>query len=224
MDVTTQMIRGDDAIRLLNEHRSRYRSTGLYPFLIGDVEELNQLELAGGLNKQDPAAILRASFQVASEDWIARRRRKMQEYEINEDDWLGEWPGERQDKGSILLHTDILTRKTKPEIYLGFARIEQPWYLPAALKYGAWNDCPPPEVHCAFHRQWNERHGAEITGMSGDVVECIVSKPPANREAATVLAWQQFWYCEDIVVQGVGTISRLAGTLLNSHYWYFWWD
>ena len=126
MDVTTLKIPGGGAIRLLNEHRSRYRSTGLYPFMIGDVDELGRLEESGEFNKQDSAAILRASFEVTPDDWIVQRRKEMQEYDVNPDDWLGEWPGELLDKGSMILHTDILTGKTKPEVYLGFARIEEP--------------------------------------------------------------------------------------------------
>ena len=38
------------------------------------------------------------------------------------------------------------------------------------------------------------------------------------------LAWEQFLFCEDIVSQGVETISNLGATLLNSPYWFFWWD
>ena len=215
-------------VRAHRAHRISSPSTGLYPFLIGDAEELERIEESGGFNKKDPTTIVRASFEVTPEDWIAHRRKEMQEYDIDPDGWVGEWPGEILDKGSMLgsmmLHTDIVTRKTKPEIYLGFARIEQPWHLPAAIKYGDWNECPGPEVHCAFHREWQERYGAEITGMSGDVVECTVSRPPTDREAATILAWQQYWYCADIVEQGVETVSNLAATLLNSPYWYFWWD
>jgi hypothetical protein len=92
------------------------------------------------------------------------------------------------------------------------------------LKYGAWNECPGPEVHCAFHREWQERFGAEITGMSDDVVECAVKNPPIDRKAAVVLAWEQYWYCSDIVDQECESVSKLAATLINSPYWYFWWD
>ena len=38
------------------------------------------------------------------------------------------------------------------------------------------------------------------------------------------LAWEQYLYCQDIVVQGCETIANLAATLLNSPFWYFWWD
>lgn len=42
---------------------------------------------------------------------------------------------------------------------------------------------------------------AEITGMSGDVVECVVKNPPITQKAATVLAWQQYRRRADIVHQ-----------------------
>ncbi len=64
----------------------------------------------------------------------------------------------------------------------------------------------------------------EIAGVSGDVIECIVENPPTDRESATALAWEQYWYCGDIVDQGCGKILNLAATLLNSRNWYFWWD
>jgi len=38
------------------------------------------------------------------------------------------------------------------------------------------------------------------------------------------LAKEQYIFCNDIVDQGVGTVSALAATLLDSNYWYFWWD
>jgi hypothetical protein len=224
VDLDILKIAGVDAIRILDEHRSRYPATGLYPFLIGDADELDQIQEAAEFNEQDPAAIVAASLNVSIADWIAGRKKEAEEYEFNPDESLGEWPGDISDKGSIGLHKDVLSGEIKPEVYLGLAKIESPWRLPAALRYGAWNDCPEPEVHCAFHREWQERFGAEITGMSGDVVECVVASPPTDRETAIALAWEQFWYCTDIVEQGCGSISALAATLLNSPYWYFWWD
>jgi hypothetical protein len=224
MDLTTLKIPGADAIRLLNEHRSRYPATGLYPFLIGDNEELSRIQEAAEFNEQDPVKIIRASLSIKIPDRIARRQQEAEEDDISYDEILGEWPGEISEKGSIGLHKEVLSGRIKPEVYLGLATIEEPWHLPAIIRYGAWNDCPEPEAHCAFHREWQERFGAEITGMSGDIVECTVSKPPTDRKAAIALAWEQFWYCTDIVEQGCESISNLAATLLNSRYWYFWWD
>jgi hypothetical protein len=221
---TTLKIAGSDAVRLLHEHRSNYAATGLYPFLIGDAEELGRIEEAAEFNRQEPAAIIKGSLEVSIAEWIAGRRGEAEEYDFSPEELLDEWPGDVAEKGSIGLHKDVLSGKIKPEVYLGLATIEKPWHLPAVLKYGGWNECPDPEVQCAFHRQWQERYGAEITGMSGDVVECVVRKPPTDRKAAITLAWEQYWYCADIVEQGCGSVSNLAATLLNSPYWYFWWD
>jgi hypothetical protein len=224
MDFTSLTIPGTDAIRLLHEHRSRYPVTGQYPFLIGDAEELERMRETAEFNEQNPATIIQSSFGIYIAEWIAERRKQAEEYEFSPDETLGEWPGEIHEKGSIGLHKDVLSGRIKPQVYLGLAKIEQPWHLPAILKYGAWNDCPEAEVHCAFHREWHERLGAEITGMSGDVVECTVKNPPTDRQSATILAWEQYWYCADIVEQGCGSVSKLAATLINSSYWYFWWD
>lgn len=224
MDFKSVKVVGADALKLLAEHRSRYPSTGDYPFLIGDGEELERIEEASELNQHDPEANIRRSSEINRVQWIAKKRQEAEHYGFSAKDTLGEWPDEITEKGSILLHKDILTGKIKPEIYLGLAPIRKPWHLPAMLRYGGWNDCPFAEVHCAFHHQWFERFGAEITGMSGDVVECTVANPPRDREKATALAWEQYWYCTDIVDQGCESVSNLAATLINSHYWYFWWD
>jgi hypothetical protein len=224
MEFTTLRIPGTNAIHVLNEYRSRYPAAGQYPFLIGDAEELGRIQEAAEFNAQDPATIIRASLDIKIAVWIARRRKEAEEYNFSSDETLGEWPGEILEKGSIGLHKDVLSGTIKPEVYLGLVKIDEPWHLPAMLKYGAWNECPEPEVHCAFHREWQERFGAEITGMSGDVVECAVKNPPTDQRKATILAWEQYWYCADIVEQGCGSVSNLAATLMNSPYWYFWWD
>ena len=87
------------------------------------------------------------------------------------------------------------------------------------------NECPEPELHCGSSIVNGKPSTArEITSLSGDVIECCVAKPPRDRESAIRLAWQHYMYCMDIVEQGCESVSQLAGILLNSPYWYFWWD
>lgn len=92
------------------------------------------------------------------------------------------------------------------------------------LGFGGWNDCPYPQEHVAAFRHWHSQYGAEVIGVSGDVVNARVSRRPATREAALALAQEQFEYCTDIVHQGVGTLDALAATLMAEDWWYFWWD
>jgi hypothetical protein len=224
MRFTTIKIAGSDALAALTTRRAAYPTTGEFPFLIGGAEELERVQEAAELNDQSPEEIIQGSLDVNLTRWLAESRREVEEYGFAEEDVLGRWPGEVVEKGAISLHKDIVTGKVRPEAYLGFARIEHPWQLPAVLKYGGWNECPAPEVHCAFHRKWQAEFGAQITGMSGDVIECAVVNPPRDQQSALALAWEQYWYCSDIVEQGCGSVNSLAATLLDSDYWFFWWD
>lgn len=92
------------------------------------------------------------------------------------------------------------------------------------LGFGGWNDCPFPQEHVAAFRHWHSQYGAEVIGVSGDVVNARAARRPATRAAALALAQEQFEYCSDIVHQGVGTLDALAATLMADDWWYFWWD
>lgn len=92
------------------------------------------------------------------------------------------------------------------------------------LGFGGWNDCPFPQEHVAAFRHWHAQYGAEVVGVSGDVVNARAARRPATRAAALALAQEQFEYCTDIVHQGVGTVDALAATLMAEDWWYFWWD
>lgn len=48
-----------------------------------------------------------------------------------------------------------------------------------------------PVVPCAMYQYWQKEFGAEIVGVSGDVIECIVKNPPRDKDTAIKLAWQQ---------------------------------
>lgn len=224
MNFKTDRIAGDDAIAALESRREAYPTTGSYPFLIGDARELERVHEAAEYNEQSFEDIVRGSLNVDLAKWIADRRREAESYDFSADEVVGDWPGEVVEKGSVSLHRKTVSGAVMPEVILGSAAISEPWQLPAVVGYGGWNECPMPEVHCAFHSQWQTKFGAQIASMSGDVIECVVSNPPTDQAAAMELAWQQYWYCADIVDQGCETISNLAATLINSPYWFFWWD
>ena len=176
--LTTIKITGVKAISDLNARLAEYPKTSQYPFSIGDSEELALLEESFEFNEQMPDDIIRASLEINLDRWITSRRSEAEEYEFSADDILGEWPGEIDEKGSISLHKNILNGKIKPEIHLGIASIEEPWHLPAMLKYGAWNDCPGAEIQLCISSSMARRIRCEqIVGVSHDVIECIVKKP-----------------------------------------------
>lgn len=225
MSFTTVKVAGEDALRALDEYRARYARTGLYPFLIGDAKAVDDLRESVEDEEFEPGAILRASADVDVAGWMERRRTQFAEDGFEPEEESGEWPPDGEvGRTPIVLHRDISEGKPLREVHIGLTPIAEPWHLPAALNYGGWNDCPRPEVQCAFHRDWLHRFGSEIIGVSNSVIQTRVARPPASREAAMALAREQYWFCGDIVEQGCGTVAALASTLLDWDVWYFWWD
>ena len=137
---------------------------------------------------------------------------------------IGEEVGNPQPRHEFTLPYDILSRKPLERMWLvdftGIKRHEIPIYL----QYGGWNACPMPEIHAALLQRWSEKYGAELFGLSSDVLEVYVKNPPSNYEAAHTLAKEQMAYCDDIIFQGTMTVERLAKCLIDSSSWYFWWD
>ena len=58
---------------------------------------------------------------------------------------------------------------------------------------------------------------------SHDTLE-FAALPVKDKSAALGLALEQFAFCGDIIYQGTDTVGRLAGILMQSSVWYFWWD
>ncbi|MDR6880496.1 DUF4253 domain-containing protein [Bacillus sp. 3255] len=100
----------------------------------------------------------------------------------------------------------------------------KPWEVAAWIPMGGFNSCPLPEEQVAVFKYWYEKYGARPGLVTHDVWELLVEKPPKTQEESEFLAWEQFGFCGDIVWQGVGTVNSLAGLLINSPRWYFWWD
>lgn len=110
------------------------------------------------------------------------------------------------------------------KIILAKIPTDKPWEVAAWVPMGGFNECPMPEEQVAVFKYWYERYGATPALVTPDVWELYVVNPPKTQEESELLAWEQFGFCGDIVWQGVGTVNSLAGALINSSYWYFWWD
>lgn len=137
---------------------------------------------------------------------------------------LGMWPEHASPSPGLAVAYDILNGKALPKVYIVLIPASDWTEIPAYLRWGGWNDCPPPEYHVAAFREWRDRYSAELVGMSFDTINLRVSRRPQTREEALALAREQYIYCSDIVDQGVGTLSQLAMDLMSNDWWYFWWD
>lgn len=101
--------------------------------------------------------------------------------------------------------------------------VKDPWEVFSYLPFGGWNECPPPEEQRAAAKYWFEQYGAAPAVMTPSVLEYILPAP-VPQERALEVALEQYFFCADIVDQGVGTVGALTGGLSKSKFWYFWWD
>ena len=137
---------------------------------------------------------------------------------------VGDWPGMPPDDTGLSVAYDVMTGKPLASVNIVLLPTDDGTEAPAYLRWGNWNDNPPPEHHVAALRSWRERYGAELVGLSFDVMNIRVANKPSTREEALDLAREHYDYCYDIVDQGSGTLSPLAASLKAHEWWYFWWD
>lgn len=168
---------------------------------------------------------LLASKQFDAQKWFAEQLN----YWKNEDDvdWkdtIGEIACESGDASkSFIGFIDYGTPRRSEECILAKIPTNEPWEVFAWLPFGGWNDCPMPEEILWISKYFYERYNAIPAVMTHDILE--FSAPPIkDKDTALGLALEQFAFCQDIVFQGVNTIGRLAGGLMQSTSWYFWWD
>jgi hypothetical protein len=208
--------RGVNALKRVEAYRREFaQGSRWYPFLIGTDEELDQLLETLATPEDGGQAQLEAARRLDIGAWLEEHMPEPPK------SWPRQpFPAPR----TPLVQFDSLSQLLKPEILIGLIELEDPAELFVRIGFGNWNDCPEAHVHTALHAYWRERFGAEPVAVSGDVVECVVARPPTEKPAALALAREQHAYCYDIVEQGVGTTAKLASSLRAAKYWYFWWD
>ncbi|MEL6360895.1 MAG: DUF4253 domain-containing protein [Pseudomonadota bacterium] len=143
------------------------------------------------------------------------------------EDLMGTWPDEPIDQSQITglsIAQDWETEEPMDEALIVLIPTSDWTHVSAFLNYGGWNDCPPAEWHVAALRYWGEAYECELVGLSYDSMNIRTLKRPTTRANALELALEQYYYCGDIVEQGVGEISVLAQILKSSNWWDFWWD
>lgn len=137
----------------------------------------------------------------------------------------GQWPAKVEDPGpGLSVAFDLLSGKPHDKVHILLVPVKNSWEVPAYLRWGNWNACPPPEYHVAALRSLHDRFGAELIGINGDTMNVRVDRVPTDRKQALALARELYGYCPDIVDQGFASISALAAGLMTSRWWYFWWD
>lgn len=218
----------------------RIRREGrFWPVIVGGDQELMRVVEQWGMDDVPPERILADAAKLHHPETLVAFReeetaralaylREMGEPAENDDYELpiGDWPDVDEmgsGRGCVLVR-DTRTGEPLEKVHILLVPAATGYEVPALLRWGGWNECPPPAHHVAALRRWHEDYGAELVGLSGDVVELRVAKRPATRDEAMRLAREQYIYCNDAVDQGAGDLSILAGMLMASDWWFFWWD
>jgi hypothetical protein len=137
---------------------------------------------------------------------------------------VGQWPEQPPFVPALTVAKDLLTGRPFDRVFIILVPTDDWTTIPAYLRWGNWNANPPPEYHVAALRSWRDRYGAELAGLSLDVMNIRVATKPKSRDEAMALAREHYAYCNDTVDQGVGTLSNLAAALKSHDWWFFWWD
>jgi hypothetical protein len=245
-------VHGTEAVPLWQRLRKLVARTGHWPILLGTDEDLTILE--EGLEGEKPqtvSTILRRAAKVVAaalfDDWqktaVQNCREAAEEFGSGGDTEVqkkfearlaqkapfqglprGDWPEVPEPADGFSIPYDVLTHQPLGSVHVGLVPAMNGWEAPAFLNFGSWNACPYPEHHVAVMEYWYRQYGAEVVGITHDIVEMRVARPPRSRKRALELAREQYLYCEDIVDQGTRTLDNLADTLLDGKTWYFWWD
>jgi hypothetical protein len=220
---------GKDAVGKLEALRVLGRQEGFTPVLLGDGKDLesiyNQLKEQ---EKTKPEDILKKAMTIDPDKWMADRKKSDPETYGDQVIAIPETPdagsSAPQPMQTLFADKDVLTGKFKAAVYIAKIPAVPSWKVPAYLKWGGWNECPPPDVQAAISKRWFEKYQADIAAVTPDTVEYLVGAPPSGKDEVHQLALEQYLFCSDIVNQGVGSLPALEKTIVNAKVWFFWWD
>ena len=191
----------------------------------GSVDSQEYLAEQLEIDDSPTEVIIKKSKNISPLEWFLKKRAEFEnDWSINLTENEGAWPDEISAEQSFALTNKKISGKAHKELLTSSLTVTDSWEIMAHFQYGGYNDCPFPEEHCAVWKYWQEKYDAHIIGISHDVVEAFVGRPPATQKGAMELAWEQYLYSYHIVHQGTETISNLAASILHHPFWYFWWD
>ncbi len=70
-------------------------------------------------------------------------------------------------------------------------------------------------------KEWDARFGLVVTGADFDWAEAEFVKRPADMDS---FAAEVYSFCPDVVDQGTGDVTKLAGEMAGTNTLYLWWD
>ncbi|MCA8910936.1 MAG: DUF4253 domain-containing protein [Planctomycetes bacterium] len=228
--IRTLSVPGADAPDIQARYMAGWPASGQYPVVLGSEKQASRRmrSIVANLKTyraEDPVReIIRRAAAIDVEPWFTARYGALGIDPAVEPEPDGEWARDSASPIGPTAHLKPSTSKPLKQAGLALVPTRNPAEVFAHLCWGGWNNCPTAEEHVAVHHYWVGKYGGGVISVTQDVVECEISHPPQDRPAAIALAREQYAYCPDVVDQGTGTLASLAAGLLQSKYWYFWWD
>ena len=194
--------------------------------ILAETLEMFEEELESGETLSDRRKKLIARAEGFAEAWFTNRLSEMKE-QYGQQDWeqlIGSVTecAKGENNTHFSGYVDFESGKTC-EAVLAKIPVENPWEVFAWVPFGGWNECPSHEEMLVIGKYWYQRYKAVPAVISHDTLE-FAALPVKDKSAALGLALEQFAFCGDIIYQGTDTVGRLAGILMQSSVWYFWWD
>ncbi|TYP72079.1 DUF4253 domain-containing protein [Paenibacillus methanolicus] len=224
LDCECRIIHENDAQGVMAKYRQALlegEKEGYTPLIIVPSETIaDHIEMM--TSKHDRESILARANELDAA--VLLKRLVAESMPDEEEDEEFDLAGEFEIEEAKLNHFVSIPEVLNQSIILAKIPTTKPWEAAAWIPMGGFNACPMPEEQVAVFKYWYEKYGASPGLVTRDVWELVVEHPPGTQEEAEKLAWEHFGFCGDIVWQGVGTVNLLAGSLLDSPYWYFWWD
>lgn len=236
----------DEAKQIWQDMLDAVGQTGCFPVLCNWNQRLPLQAWSEG----DPASIIGEAEQLDLEAWRTTQAQAFPEIgswsetvsEI-ESDWS--WSLEEQEsrrgnrseaEDPLMAQIMALTRENVATL-VAISKNSQPgnskllffptvcsWHVPALVRFGGRYECPPPAVHAALLKYWQERYGANLQKIEDYSLELKLSVPPSEPGEAIKLAVDQYLYCPDRVLAVADDLAEFATQILKSTTWTFSWD
>lgn len=171
---------------------------------------------------QGIAPILLEASTVRLPDWFQSRwNTQTREAVYEEETWPRVLASAPDD---LITPFNPLDNAFKSEVLIGMIPVNEPYEIAAYMGFGGWKRCPNPHEHVAILKYWQEKYKAELTCMTGSIIELTVHQPPIKRAEAFALAKEQIAYCPELITPGAESVADLAVLLLGKKHWFFCWD
>ncbi|MDR1541147.1 MAG: DUF4253 domain-containing protein [Clostridiales bacterium] len=202
------------------------KADGFIPIIIVPSDSMLEIfEFASSDEESglSPTAIIEKANKLDAESILEKRRQEAWPDEHDNHDIMGELKKSEPIK-NFYCPVNHPSNLPYPQLVVAKIPTEKPWEAAAWIPLGGYNECPAPEEQVAVYRHWFEKYGAIPAAASYDIWELYVEQPVKSEAEAQALALEQCSFCPDIIWQGMGSINALAGSLIDSTVWFFWWD